>query len=238
MTAAARTNKVAQGLGWLLLLLVCGLSGASILVALQDFARHARSNGGVEVDTYLFLYGSLTVGLLSVGYQASQRYRLRAAMTGLGLLPVLGLLLLIGPTLGWGPDHGYARPVQQVVHRDSTSVYTFVEQQPSLPTGSFAAISDTLSAHAQRQLTRAGQSATGTVQISWIVNRKGRPSHLQIEQGVSAAADSAVVAAVRELTLNPGKQNGQAVAVRLRAVARLSAAGAAGPAADRRGGSR
>lgn len=225
MAAPPSADKSTQWLSWLLLLVVCGLSGASILVVLQDFVRHARSNTGVEVDTYLCLYGSVAVGLLSVGYQVSQSHRRRAMATSLGLLPVLGLLLLIGSTEGWSPDYGWSRPVKQVFKSDSTSIYTYVEQMPELPTGGgLARICDTLSYQAQRRLTRAGQSAQGTVRISWVVSRQGHPCQLQLEQGLSAVADSAVVAAVRELpALHPGKQNGHAVAVRLTAVARLPA---------------
>lgn len=228
MAITPSPDKSTKWLGWLLIFVVCGLSGASILVVLQDFVRHARSNGGVEANTYLFLYTSLAIGLLSISYQVSQRHLGRTIATGLGLLPVLGLLLLIGSTEGWTPANGWSTPVKQVAKSDSTSIFTYVEQEPALPTGGgLARICDALSYQAQRHLTRAGQSAEGTVRISWVVSRQGHPSQLHIEQGLSAAADSAVVAAVRELpALHPGKQNGQAVAVRLTAVARLSASAA------------
>lgn len=96
---------------------------------------------------------------------------------------------------------------------------------PELATGGgLASLCDTLSSQAQRQLNRAGQSATGTVRLNWVVSPQGKPSQIRIEQGLTAVADSAVVAAIRGLpTLQPGKQNGQRVAVRLTVIVRFPA---------------
>jgi len=106
---------------------------------------------------------------------------------------------------------------------NSEQVLTYVEQMPALPTGGgLATLCDTLSYRAQRQLVRTGQSATGAVRVSWVVNSQGMASRPEIEQNLTPMADSAVVAAVRSLPpLQPGKQNGRAVAVRLAAVVRL-----------------
>ena len=77
------------------MLLVFGLSGASILVVFNDFFHHARSNAGVATETYNVLFSSVILGLLGVGYQVSPRHARRTSATILGLLPVLGLTALM-----------------------------------------------------------------------------------------------------------------------------------------------
>ena len=227
--SATATGKSSNWLSWLLILFVCGLSGASILVVLKDFYYHSRSNSGVAAETYLFLYSSVALGLLSIIYQVSQRHIGRTAATILAWLPALGLTALIGSTDGWSPKYGWSTAAAQVAKSEPTSIYTYAEQMPELATGGgLASLCDTLSSQAQRQLNRAGQSATGTVRLSWVVSPQGDPSQIQIEQGLTAVVDSAVVAAVRGLpALQPGKQNGQQVAVRLTVIARFPALSAA-----------
>lgn len=76
--------------------------------------------------------------------------------TILGLLPVLGLTALIGSTEGWTPKYGWSTAVKQVAKSDSTSIYTYVEQIPELPTGGrpgkylrYAQLSGPTSTHAR-----------------------------------------------------------------------------------------
>ncbi len=221
--SASPWGKPLGFISWLVVLLVFVLSGASIWVVFQDLLANSRMNAGMTAETYRFLYGSTFLGLLGIIYQLSQRHFRRMAATILGLLPVLGLTLLIGITEGWEPKYGWSFAAKQVAHSNLSSVYTYVEQMPALPTGGgLATLCDTLSCRAQRQLVRTGQSATGTVRVSWVVNSQGMASRPEIEQNLTPMADSAVVAAVRSLPpLQPGKQNGQAVAVRLAAIVRL-----------------
>lgn len=55
----------------------------------------------------------------------------------------------------------------------------------------------------------------GRVLVRFVVDAAGAPGQVEVVRSVSAGLDSAAVAAVREARFEPGRQNGQAVSVRL-----------------------
>jgi hypothetical protein len=94
---------------------------------------------------------------------------------------------------------------------DSTKVYVYVEQMPTLNdqnafTASIAAIT--------QHLVLPPTSPDGRVFVRFEVNKRGSVSHPKIVKGLRADVDSAVVVATRQLPrFTPGKQNGRVVTV-------------------------
>jgi TonB family protein len=94
---------------------------------------------------------------------------------------------------------------------DSTKVYVYVEQMPTLNdqnafTASIAAIT--------QHVVLPPTSPDGRVFVRFEVNKRGIVSHAKIVKGLRADVDSAVVAATRQLPrFTPGKQNGRVVTV-------------------------
>jgi hypothetical protein len=92
---------------------------------------------------------------------------------------------------------------------DSTMVYTYLEQMPTLPSGGGQAAMAT--AIAQRVVLPAGSSELASrVFIRFIIEKNGVISSPEVIKGAGPIVDAAVLAAVRQLpTLNPGRQGGQ-----------------------------
>jgi TonB family protein len=98
-----------------------------------------------------------------------------------------------------------------VVPFDSTYVYTYVEQMPTLNgqeacRASIAAIN--------QYLVVPPTAPNGHVFVKFEVGKDGRVSHPQIVKSLRADLDSAVLVATRQLPrFTPGKQNGKVVIV-------------------------
>lgn len=96
---------------------------------------------------------------------------------------------------------------------DSSQVYTYVEQMPTLNGQSgFAGITAAI----QKQLVLPLATPTGRTFVQFVVTRAGVVTKPQIVKGLRADVDSAVVAATRKLPrFTPGNQKGRVVPVRL-----------------------
>ncbi|TPG67296.1 TonB family protein [Hymenobacter nivis] len=97
---------------------------------------------------------------------------------------------------------------------DPNKVYIYVEQMPQLPGGGGnLAIYEAIRARTVLP-PGAGEKCQGRVSVSFVVRADGRVTDAKITNGLDAACDAAVLAAVRQLPrFVPGMQNGQAVAV-------------------------
>jgi protein TonB len=106
-------------------------------------------------------------------------------------------------------------PLARAQSPDSLKVYTYVEQMPAMPGGGGnPAITAAIEALLSRQ---PGASCVGgRTFVTFVVNPAGKVGQAQVLKGQSSACNEAVLAAVRQLpALQPGKQNGRAVAVSL-----------------------
>jgi len=102
-------------------------------------------------------------------------------------------------------------PFATTVAEDSSRVYTYVEQMPTLPQASSMA---GIVAAVERYLVVPPAAPEGRVFVQFVVTKAGAVSQPRIAKGLRADADSAVVAAVRHLPrFTPGRQGGRAVAV-------------------------
>ncbi|KUG09027.1 energy transducer TonB [Solirubrum puertoriconensis] len=210
-------------------LLSCGVVVGVVLI---EFALYSKGNSGFLKESLLLLAGSLLVGVLTVLRLLLARRFHDAIAVLLGLLPVLLLAWFIHGVSGWGPIAGRAaRPAEPLPSEelppepaalfpgtDSARVYSYVEQLPELPTGGgLIALVDTLTNRTARRLGAQLTKQEGIVVVSFVVGPRGGLFLAQIEESLSPVADSAVLAEVRRLPrLQPGRQNGRAVAVRLR----------------------
>ncbi|MDO7847314.1 energy transducer TonB [Hymenobacter sp. M29] len=214
-------------------LLSCGVV---VGVLVTEFTHYSKSNSGLVKESFALLDGSLLLGLLVLlGLVFSKRFRHASAVL-LGLLPVLLLAGMLHGTEGWGPVLApKPRPATPYPSQppepaaalypgtDSARVYTFVEQMPELPAGGgIAALADTLRRGTWRRLGSPQPPVEGQVLVSFVVGPRGSLFLATIEQGLSPAVDAAVLETVHHLPrMRPGKQNGQAVAVRLTVRVRL-----------------
>ena len=106
------------------------------------------------------------------------------------------------------PVAGLAPPVPE------NQVYSQVEQMPSLPGGlGEAAIQPTI----QELMRYPEHVASGDTQVSFVVEPDGRVTRPVLLSSLGTATDEAILDAVLRLPrFEPGRQRGQAVAVRLR----------------------
>ncbi|TPG62393.1 energy transducer TonB [Hymenobacter nivis] len=94
--------------------------------------------------------------------------------------------------------------------RDSSSVYTYVEQMPQLPGGGSNAA---IMAAIQARVAPTG-GCGGKVFVSFVVGPSGVVREAKIIKGLAASCDEAVLAAVRQLPrFSPGRQNRRPVSV-------------------------
>ena len=101
---------------------------------------------------------------------------------------------------------------------DSTEhVYMFAEQMPALRAGGgVSAIADTLRSRVKKLLGPSVGSDSGKGVVSFVVGPRGGVFKEKTEQSITPAVDAAILAAVRHLPrINPGKQNGRQVAVKM-----------------------
>jgi TonB family protein len=106
----------------------------------------------------------------------------------------------------------------QLITSNGNKVFAFVEQMPQLPGGGgqpaiVQAIKDRVTAVYEKIATKEAIPA-GRVFVRFIVDTDGTVQDVKIVKGLLPAWDAAVVAAVQKLPrFEPGRQNGQAVAV-------------------------
>jgi TonB family protein len=214
-------------------LLSCGVV---VGVLVTELTHYSKSNSGVVEESFVLLDGSLLLGLLVLlGLLFGKRFR-HASAVFLGLLPVLLLAGLLHGVAGWEPllkprprpvaPYPPERPEPAAAlypGTDSARVYAFVEQMPGTRTGGgIAELADTMRRSTWRRLRPTDRPVEGEVLVSFVVGPRGSIFLANIEQGLSPAVDAAVLEAVRRLPrLQPGKQNGKVVAVRLTVRVRL-----------------
>lgn len=107
------------------------------------------------------------------------------------------------------PDLYYPTPEPEVA--DSSRIYTYVEQMPTLNGQSgFAAIITAI----QQRLVLPSATPAGRAFVQFVVTKAGVVTKPQIIRGLRADVDSALVVATRQLPrFKPGKQAGRVVAV-------------------------
>jgi hypothetical protein len=105
----------------------------------------------------------------------------------------------------------YAKHAVTTVDFDSTRVYIYVEQMPTL-NGQQASAASIVAI--TQQLVVPPLAPDGRVFVKFEVGKDGRVGHPQIVKGLQADLDSAVLVATHQLPrFAPGKQSGHVVAV-------------------------
>jgi TonB family protein len=108
--------------------------------------------------------------------------------------------------------HQDIKEAPTVVPFDSTNIYTYVEQMPTLNGQPFAAASR---AAIEQQMVVPPAPPEGRVFVGFDISKTGSVHNARILKGLRADLDSAVVTATRQLPrFTPGKQNGHVVVVR------------------------
>lgn len=97
------------------------------------------------------------------------------------------------------------------LNRMDMSVLEFAEQQPRVEGGLGAYY---LNIHYPEAAQQAG--IQGRLVLEFVVEPDGSPSNIRILKPLHALLDSAAVQALRQTTFIPGRQNGEAVRVRMR----------------------
>ena len=106
------------------------------------------------------------------------------------------------------PAAGLAPPVPE------NQVYSQVEQMPSLPGGSGEAV---IQMAIQELIRYPEHVVSGDTQVSFVVEPDGRATRPVLLSSLGTATDEAILNAVLRLPrFEPGRQHGEAVAVRLR----------------------
>ncbi len=91
------------------------------------------------------------------------------------------------------------------------AVLDFAEQQPHIVGGLGAYY-----IHIQYPEEAVRKGIEGRLMLTFVVNTDGKPSEIEIIRSLHASCDSAAVQALRQTRFVPGKQNGEAVRVRMR----------------------
>jgi hypothetical protein len=173
------------------------LLGAPLL--LLAWARLSTPN----YDNYRYLTPLLLLALLLNGLVWVRPFRPLPTRRAGAVAILLASAGLVGVFLGFRvlPDFHPPRPA------DEDRTYTYVEDMPD---------DATVKALIERRLVLPPKAPHGRVLVQFMVSKQGVVSQPQIEEGMGAPVDSAVVAAVRLLPdFTPGTQDGQPVALSL-----------------------
>ena len=156
-----------------------------------------------DYDNYRYLTPLLLLALLLNGLAWVRAFRPLPIRRAGALAILLASVGLVGVFFGLRvlPDFHPSRPA------DDDIIYTYVEDMLDKAT---------VKALIEQRLVLPPRTQHGRVLVQFMVSKKGVVSQPQIEEGLGAPVDSAVVAAVRHLPdFTPGTQDGQPVALSL-----------------------
>ena len=95
-----------------------------------------------------------------------------------------------------------------------TTVFLIVEDMPTFQGGSIENFRNYIQATVKYPALAMENSISGTVYVSFVVNRRGEVSNITIARGVDASLDEAVINALKNAPKwEPGKQRGKPVNV-------------------------
>jgi protein TonB len=98
--------------------------------------------------------------------------------------------------------------------KEDNKVYDFTEIEPVFP-GGVQAMYEWLSRNVSYPSFAIESNVEGTVYVSFVINKQGQVSDVQIIRGIGFGCDEEVTEAIKRMPLwNPGKQGGEAVNVR------------------------
>jgi periplasmic protein TonB len=111
-------------------------------------------------------------------------------------------------------DVVFDEPVQEVVAADENEIFTVVEQNPDYP-GGYDAMMNFIRSNMVYPPAARRLGIEGTVYVSFVVNKTGTISDVQILRGISKECDQEAIRVVSKMpNWLPGKQNGHLVNVR------------------------
>ena len=110
-------------------------------------------------------------------------------------------------------EFGRYDPVVEMPKRDENEIFKSVEQMPQFPGGD-AALIKYLDSHIQYPPEAAKNNIQGRVILQFVVDKTGEIGEVKVVRSVDKDLDKEAVRIVKTLPkFNPGRQNGQAVAV-------------------------
>jgi protein TonB len=110
----------------------------------------------------------------------------------------------------------FDEPVEEVVKEeaDEDAIFTVVEQQAEFP-GGFEALGKFLSKNMKYPAVARRMGVEGSVFVSFVIDKEGKISDLQVIKGISAECDKEAMRVIQLMPpWKPGKQNGKAVRCR------------------------
>lgn len=110
----------------------------------------------------------------------------------------------------------FDEPVEEVLktESDEDAIFTVVEQQAEFP-GGFEALGKFLSKNMKYPAVARRMGTEGSVFVSFVIDREGNISDLQVIKGLSAECDKEAMRVIGLMPpWKPGKQNGKAVRCR------------------------
>jgi protein TonB len=97
---------------------------------------------------------------------------------------------------------------------EDKQVFLIVEDMPSFQGGTIENFRNYIQSTVKYPTIAMENSISGTVYVSFVVNRKGEVASINIVRGVDASLDEAVISALKQApTWEPGKQRGKPVNV-------------------------
>lgn len=110
-------------------------------------------------------------------------------------------------------EFGRYDPVVEMPKRDENEIFKSVEQMPQFPGGE-AALMKYIDSHIQYPPEAAKNNIQGRVILQFVVDKTGEIGEIKVVRSVDKELDEEAVRIIKTLPkFNPGRQNGQAVAV-------------------------
>lgn len=111
------------------------------------------------------------------------------------------------------PDAVSPKGHEESVYPAKEEVFQIVEQMPQFPGGEDA-LNQYLNSHIQYPKTAADKGISGTVMLSFIVNKEGNIEKVNMLKGIGSGCDEEAIRVVKMMPKwLPGRQNGQKVNV-------------------------
>ncbi|MFI5218592.1 MAG: energy transducer TonB [Bacteroidia bacterium] len=129
----------------------------------------------------------------------------------------------VGTETQEGTGDEIAPPPEVVEDPDAGKIFTIVEEMPQFPGGGESALIKYLSENIKYPPIARENGITGTVYVTFIIDKEGRVSDSKILRGIGGGCDEEALRVVNKMPLwKPGRQNGRGVIVQYNLPVRFS----------------
>lgn len=113
-----------------------------------------------------------------------------------------------------GTKEEIAPPPEVVADPDEGKIFTIVEEMPQFPGGGEAALMKYLRDNIKYPPIARENGITGTVYVTFIVDKEGKVSDAKVLRGIGAGCDEEALRVINKMpSWKPGRQNGRGVMV-------------------------